>query len=466
MDKWFLKEENELLMKIIDSSYDGIFITDSEGAAIYFNDAYLRISGLKREKILGRRLQDLVAENEIPDACSPEVIRTKKPVTKVIDYYNGVSALVTSIPVFNDEGRLLRVFSNVRDITDLLKLREELKSTSDLNMEYRQQLWQMHRESQKSGRFVVESPAMRNIRRLALRVSQVSSPVLIQGESGVGKDVLARYIHEAADPSSSRPFIQINCSAIPENLLESELFGYEPGAFTGAAKGGKRGLFELANDGTLFLDEIGAMPHSTQVKLLDVLQRNQVYRLGGTRTVNIDTRIIAATNSDLEKMVRENRFRQDLFYRLNVIPVHIPPLRERKEDIVPLVFHFLEVNNDRFGFQKKISPQALETLTRYDWPGNVRELKNLVERMIVLADGETIDEKCIPSHIKKAVEKEPGVLPVDLDTFDLKEIQSRVEGEVIKRALTVCGSMRKAARALGIDLSTLVRKKKKYNLQA
>lgn len=465
MQESFLSEGKELLLKIIDSSYDGIFVTDSEGVAVYFNDAYLRISGLFGKEILGRRMQELIEQNEIPDACSPDVIKTKKPVTKVIDYYNGVSALVTSIPVFNDKGELIRVFSNVRDITDLIKMEERLKNTSDLNAEYRRQLWSMQGERGERSQFVVKSTVMLNIQRLALRVAQVSSPILIQGESGVGKDVLAGYIHEACEPSHNRPFIQINCSAIPETLLESELFGYEQGAFTGAAKGGKRGMFELANGGTLFLDEIGAMPLSTQVKLLDVLQRNKIYRLGGTKTVNINTRIIAATNSDLEDMVKKNHFRQDLYYRLNVIPIFIPPLRERREDIEPLVFHFLEFNNRKFGFNKKITPQALEILTEYDWPGNVRELKNVVERMIVLAEGEMINLDCVPSHIKRAADKTGLIYPGGyIDTLNLRDMQEKVEREMIKKALTSCGSMRKAASELGINLSTLVRKKKKHGL--
>ena len=466
METYLANAEDGLLLKIINSSYDGVFLTDSQGTAVFFNAAYLRISGLKREKIWGRNMADLVKENEIPDACSPEVIQTGKRVTKVIDYYNGVSALVTSIPIFNNEGSLVSVFSNVRDITDLIRLQEELRKTSDLNQEYQQQLWQLQHEKSEDARFVVNSPLMRNIQGLALRVAKVTSPVLIQGESGVGKDVLARYIHDAAAPTANRPFIQINCSAIPEALLESELFGYEPGAFTGASKGGKRGMLELANGGTLFLDEIGAMPLSTQVKFLDVLQRNQIYRVGGTKTVQLNTRIISATNSDLEQMINENSFRQDLYYRLNVIPVFIPPLRERREDIIPLVFYYLGINNRKLGINRRIEPSTLEILAEYDWPGNVRELKNVVERMIVLADGDTIDDRCVPASIIRAAAgtisplRKSALTP----TSNLKTIHDQVEREVIVQALAKYGSMRKTAAQLGINLSTLVRKKQKYGL--
>ncbi|MFZ7103706.1 MAG: sigma-54 interaction domain-containing protein [Peptococcaceae bacterium] len=459
-----LKVENELLQKIIDASYDGIFITDCQGKAIYCNEAYLRISGLCKDKVIGYDMRSLIRNREIPDACSPEVAKTRKPVTKVIDYYNGVSALVTSIPIFDDEGCLVRIFSNVRDITELLNLQEKLKSTNALNNEYRQLLWKMKRDYRENI-IVANSPVVQNILRLAVRISHVSSPVLIQGESGVGKDLIARYIHDAGGSSRQRPFIHINCSAIPESLLESELFGYEPGAFTGASKSGKRGMFELANGGTLFLDEIGEITKETQVKLLDVLQYNKMYRVGGTKTVTINTRIIAATNNDLEKLIKDNKFRQDLYYRLNVIPIFIPPLRERKEDIVPLIVHFIKMKNDKFGFNKKISPQVVELLVNYNWPGNVRELKNVLERMVVLAEGNMIDEVCVPHFIKQSADHTQYISTPDYyESFELKKILEQVEYEVIKKALTVCGPLRNTAAQLGIDVSTLVRKKKKYGI--
>lgn len=459
-----LKVENALLLKIIDSSYDGIFITDAQGSILYFNEAYLKISGLDRSRIDGRNMQNLIETSEIPDACTPEVIATKMAVTKVIDYYHGVSALVTSTPVFTSNGELIRVFSNVRDVTELLKLREQLRDSKDLNNEYKRQLWQIKQQTQET-QLLVNSPVMENILRLALRIAQVNSPVLLQGESGVGKDMLAHYIHEAASNAADRPFVQINCSAIPDTLLESELFGYEPGAFTGASKKGKPGLFELANNGTLFLDEIGEMPLAVQVKLLDVLQTNKVYRLGGTKTVPISTRIIAATNSDLEKAVQQNTFRRDLYYRLNVIPITIPPLRERQEDIVPLIFHFVDRKNRKFGFSKKISTRTVDLLTTYSWPGNVRELRNVVERMVVMADGDVIDEKCVPSYIKSVAGDNVFIFTPDFfESYDLKKIMDKLECEVIKKVLTECGSLRKAAASMGIDLSTLVRKKKKHGI--
>ena len=456
-------EENKLLWRIIGCSYDGIFLTDGTGTILYCNTSYLKISGLSVEQIKGRNITDLVEEEVIPDACSNEVIQTRKPVTKIIDYYHGVSALVTSIPIFDDDGQIVCVFSNVRDITDLIKIKEQLKTTKDLNKEYRRQLEaeQVVRDS----RILAFSPVMEKIVRLAARVAHVPSPVLIQGESGVGKDMLARYIHDCGEGSDNKPFVQINCSAIPDTLLESELFGYEAGAFTGASKKGKLGLMELANNGTLFLDEIGEMPLSLQVKLLDVLQSGKLYHLGGTKAVEIKTRIIAATNTKLEQLIEEGKFRSDLYYRLNVIPIYIPPLRERQADLVPMIIHFVEQKNRKYFLSKKLSPQVVDILTRYSWPGNVRELRNIIEHMVVMSETDFIDESCVPLNILRAVQKPFFVdTPDYFETFDLKQIIAEVEKEVIKKAITDFGSLRSAATHLGIDLSTLVRKKSRYNI--
>ena len=264
--------------------------------------------GLTRQQIIGRKIADLVKEGEIPDACSPDVIVQKKPLTKVINYYHGVSALVTGTPIFDESGQLVRVFSNVRDITQLTQLEEQLG-------EYSRRLRQAERAARDGNQMLAVSKEMEIVIKTATRVAGFSSPVLIQGESGVGKDMLARYIHDCSDASENRPFVQINCSAIPETLLESELFGYEAGAFTGASTKGKMGLLELANNGTLFLDEIGEMPLSLQVKMLQVLQTSTMIRVGGTKKIKLNTRIIAATNSDLEKLLIAGRFRQDLYYR-------------------------------------------------------------------------------------------------------------------------------------------------------
>ena len=450
--------ENKLLWNLSESSFDGIFLTDASGMIVYFNPAYLQISGFNKEQLLNRRIQDLLQSGEIPDACSPEVIQTKKPVTKVINYYHGVSALVTSTPIFDAAGRMVRIFSNVRDITQLIKLRAQLG-------EYSRRLRQAELIHAAENKLVAASKIMETIIKTAARVANFTSPILIQGESGVGKDMLAGYIHDCSDVNSDRPFVQINCGAIPELLLESELFGYEAGAFTGASSKGKIGLLELANQGTLFLDEIAEIPLTLQVKLLQVLQTNTFFRVCGTKKITLTTRIIAATNSNLEDALNNGRFRQDLYYRLNVIPIKIPPLRERREDIVPLLLHFLEKNNQKFQLSLRFAPRTIELLADYSWPGNVRELSNVLENMMIMTDGNIIEEHNIPAHIQQAAKKPLFIETPDyFDSYKLANILTEVEKEVIRKAIADFGPLRKVAVHLGIDLSTLVRKKKKYKI--
>jgi PAS domain S-box-containing protein len=450
--------ENKLLWSLSESSFDGIFLTDASGMIVYFNPAYLQISGFTKEQLLNRRIQDLLQSGEIPDACSPEVMQTQKPVTKVINYYHGVSALVTSTPIFDTAGKMVRIFSNVRDITQLIKLRAQLG-------EYSRRLRQVELIHATDNKLIAASKIMETIIKTAARVANFTSPILIQGESGVGKDMLARYIHDCSDFSVDRPFVQINCGAIPELLLESELFGYEAGAFTGASSKGKIGLLELANQGTLFLDEIAEIPLALQVKLLQVLQTNTFFRVGGTKKITLTTRIIAATNRNLEEALTRGHFRQDLYYRLNVIPIKIPPLRERREDIVPLLLHVLERNNQKFNLALRLAPRTIELLSYYSWPGNVRELSNVLENMMIMTDGNIIEEYNIPAHIQQAAKKPLYIdTPDYFDSYKLSNILTEVEKEVIRKAIGEFGALRKVAAHLGIDLSTLVRKKRKYQL--
>lgn len=457
--------ENHLLWNIIEASYDGLFLTDHAGKILYCNRAYLRISGLDRNKIIGRTVGELLESGELPDSCSYEVVQTQKPTTKIIDYVHGVSALISSVPIYNKDGDFIRVLSNVRDITELTKIKDQLLQTQNLKEEYLIRLQQVEKADRRAEKLLAFSPVMKNLIQLSDRLAHVSSPVLIQGESGVGKDMLARYIHECWDIQGNHPFIQINCSAIPENLLESELFGYEPGAFTGALSKGKSGLFELANNGTLFLDEIGEMSLSLQVKLLEALQSGNIRHLGGTKLIETTVRIIAATNTNLSHLLSQGKFRTDLYYRLNVIPIYIPPLRERKEDLLPLLMHFLEMMNHKFHTAKKLTPKALEALVEYSWPGNVRELRNILETLVVITPGNDIDEKCLPAHIAQGSQKNIFVNTPDyFDSYKLKEIIAAVEKEVIRKALDEFGDLRNTADHLGIDLSTLVRKKRRHQL--
>jgi transcriptional regulator with PAS, ATPase and Fis domain len=348
-----------------------------------------------------------------------------------------------------------------KDITDEEKLKAELKQTKALLQRYEWELSSLRIAHLKNSEVIYRSKAMEKLLEMVNKVANVESTVLIYGETGVGKEVLAKYIHNISDRSSG-PFIKINCGAIPENLLEAELFGYEKGAFTGARSEGKPGLIEIADKGTLLLDEISELPFSLQVKLLRVLQEREFIRVGGIKTINVDVRIIAASNKDLKELVKDGKFRQDLYYRLNVVPVTIPPLRERPEDIPILAHHFLNIYNERYNRSKQLTSEVVEIFIRYSWPGNVRELENVIERMVVISEDNQITKKDLPGEFfnKEEMNNSAGVYVSRL--MPLKEASALVEYQLIKQAIEEGGSTYKAAEILGVDQSTIIRKLKRY----
>lgn len=312
-----------------------------------------------------------------------------------------------------------------------------------------------------SERIVARSESMKEIIAAAARLARFDSTVLITGESGTGKELIANLIHENSDRRKG-PFIKVNCGAIPGNLLESELFGYDHGAFTGARKGGKTGLFEIANGGTIFLDEIGDLPINLQPKILRVLQNREIMRVGGHKALPIDVRIITATNRDLEKMVESREFREDLYYRLNVVPVHIPPLRERKEDIVPLARHFTAIINKKHKTNKSLSPEILESLIIYDWPGNVRELQNIIENIMVTSSDEVVTRKNLPPQLIKS-----GPDCQDISIAGIMPLQyavENVEKQILEKAYQKYNSTRQMAKVLQVSAATIVRKAAKYGI--
>ncbi|WP_053956148.1 sigma 54-interacting transcriptional regulator [Inediibacterium massiliense] len=442
---------------VIESSYDGIYITDGDANTLKINKSYERITGVKREEMLGNNMLNLEKKGYISESATLKVLHTGKTTTIHQKFKTGKNALVTSTPIFDEKNQITLVVTNVRDITELSLLKEQLERNKELAKKYYSEIEEMRMQLLNTLHIIAEDEKMLEIARIAKRVAKVDTTILILGETGVGKEEIAKFIHKNSN-RRRKQFIKVNCGAIPNTLIESELFGYEKGAFTGANRQGKMGLFEVANGGTLFLDEIGELPLDMQVKLLRVLQENEIKRVGGIESIKVDVRILAATNRNLEKMVKENQFREDLYYRLNVVPICIPSLRERRGDILPLVRHFLSELNEKYGWNKRMSKDALEVLYEYDWPGNVRELKNIVERVFIMSNDHEITCEDLPKTI--CMKNTSSRLIEEI--VPLKEAISIVEKELLEKAFEKYQNVRGAAKALGIDASTFVRKRQKY----
>ncbi|MGB4439142.1 MAG: sigma 54-interacting transcriptional regulator [Sedimentibacter sp.] len=451
---------NEMLNKL----KDGIYITDEEGTTIYVNDAFLNLSGLTREQIIGKTVYDLRRLNILPNSCCAKVIETNGPVSTINNYYKGQRCLVSGSPILDEKGRLVKTIAVIRDVSELDVLMKNITKEKNLFIK-NNELNIKDKDVNNEPVIVFNNETMKNIYGKAKKIANVDSTVLILGETGVGKDFIATYIHNISNRKNGK-FIKINCSAVPEHLLESEFFGYEEGAFTGAQKGGKKGLFEEANSGVLYLDEIGDMPYTLQVKLLSALNDRMFYRIGGTTAVEFNARIIAATNVDLKHLVEEKKFRADLYYRLNVVTFVIPPLRYRKEDIIPLAQQFIEYYNNKYGKNCYFTTNCLEHFLAYGWPGNIRELKNIIERLLLMADNAFIDTDLFAENLML---NETGTSSIHnnmilTDNKTLKEKIDDYEKEIIETTLAVSKNMKEVAGRLGIDISTLVRKKQKYNL--
>ena len=443
---------------VIESSYDGIYITDGKANTLRINKSYENITGLRREDMINKNTYDLVKDGYISKSSTLMVLKNKQSNTIEQEFSTGKKVLVSSNPIFDEEGNISLVVTNVRDITELYELEEQLAKNVKLTEKYHSEIEAMRIQYLNLTDMIAKDKIMINLLEVAKRVANVDTTVLILGETGVGKEEIAKFIHKNS-MRHEKNFIKINCGAIPQNLIESELFGYVKGAFTGANKEGKMGLFEVADGGTVFLDEIGELPLDIQVKLLNVLQEGEVERVGSVNTIKIDVRVLAATNRNLEDMTKEKTFRADLYYRLNVVPLVVPPLRERREDILPLVQHFLSELNSKYNFEKTFTIEAMNTLYNYSWPGNVRELKNIVERVIVMSASNKIFESDLPmENSQSSNEKNNG----DDDLCNLKEAVGKVEARLISKAFENAGNVRDAAKILGIDASTFVRKRKKY----
>ena len=441
------------LNTIIQSTYDGLYITDGQGITTRVNPAWERITGLKPEDVLGKSTRDLEKEGYVSRFVTPMILKEKKPVSLQAKTHSQRDVLVSGNPVFDDQGEVSMVVTTVRDLTEIRSLSRQLQQAKKLTAEYQEKLDRLNRQFFQDESIIAESEAMHKVLDLAAHIAPVSTPILITGETGVGKEVVARFIHQRSHDCAQGPFLKINCGAIPDNLLEAELFGYEAGAFTGASPKGKSGLFEAAEGGTLVLDEIGELSLPLQSKLLTVLQDYELTRVGGVKKKAINARFIFITNKHLEDMVRQGTFREDLYYRLNVVPLHLPPLKARKVDIPGLLTHFLEQFNGKYKRSVRLSTAVMDHLCDYPWPGNVRELKHLIERLVVLGQDEELSLTDLPAQFHPASLQENTQ-----EQQSLKQAVTLFENQLITKTITRLGSIQKAAEQLRVNPATLYRK--------
>jgi transcriptional regulator with PAS, ATPase and Fis domain len=461
----------ETMKTVLDSVYEGIVVVDAHGIIREMNKAYCQFLGIRREDAVGKHVTEVI-ENTRLHICLESGIPERGFIQKIY----GQPMVVHRIPIWRD-GRVIGaigviIFQGVSEVYQIFKRLQDLSREASCKEEKEKRAAPLEKQTSGLDSIVGRSPAIAKIKQMIRRAARVPSTVLITGESGTGKEVLAKAIHQSS-PYASGNFVSVNCAAIPESLLETELFGYEEGAFTGAKKGGKPGKFQLAHKGTLFLDEIGDMPLYTQAKILRVLEEKKVERIGGLSEMELDVRIIAATNKNLEEMVRKGQFREDLFFRLNIIRIHIPALRERKMDIPYLLAYHMERICEQFGLeQKEFTKEAIQVLMNYSWPGNIRELVNVVEWLVGMVDGRKIEKEHLPSHIlssasfmKSDREMEERKNIIEQTDTHWRDIVDYYERERIKQALIEeKGNKAAAARKLGIHRSTLYEKLKKYNL--
>lgn len=465
---------SKLLSQILEAVDEGLTVIDSAGNLEICNQTSRELLGITTtmQKIftcnglplntaskyfaVGENLGQMLKENHyLHEALYPTAIQEKITVRKNMKYGNGVNMTYTDTPVLDDEQNVKHVVLTGRDVSRMVQLENKLYELEKIKNDYYSQLMKLVKNKDVNDP-VCSSKKMEHILGLSSKVALTDAPIFLTGESGVGKEEVARYIHRCSS-RADKPFIAINCSAVPEQLIESELFGYAPGSFTGASKGGKRGLLEEANGGTFFFDEIGELPFPVQSKLLRVVQENQMYRIGATAPVQLDIRYISATNLSENELKNSAKFRRDLYYRICVVPIHIPPLRERTDDIVPLVSHFLEYFNKKYSKKIRLSNMVMRRMTRLDWPGNARELKNVVERLVILGDDGVVDEQqlqyALDMDSEGPVEKisVTGIMP-------LAEAHILLDKILIEGAYAQHGTIVDAAKALGTYPSTIHRK--------
>jgi transcriptional regulator with PAS, ATPase and Fis domain len=454
------------LLQIFNTIKAGLIITDKNGMVLWGNQYYSDLAKFNIQDYYGKNIREISKRENIklPEEkfLLDTAIETKKEVHEVVKYNTEDYVISTVSPVQGKDGHILFFLYTITNYSETVRMQKELSLSHARTSALEKQLQEVQFRKLLGDDVVIKDKEMKRIFQMGSKLAFVSASVLILGESGVGKDVLAKFIHNSGD-RKDYPFIHVNLGAIPKELFESQLFGYAPGAFTGASKNGKLGLIQLADKGTLFLDEVGELPLDIQVKLLQVLQDKAVRAIGSTEMVPVDVRIISATNRDLEKMVQQGTFRLDLYYRLNVIELRIPPLRQRKDDIPLLASAFLQEFNAKYEMHKELSPEVLALFRDYSWPGNIRELRHIVESLVVIGQVQIITPEQLPveyqiKRIKKQVEA------LTYGDSGLKNIVENLEKQVISDALAKYPTATAAAASLKIDPSTLAKKRKKYGI--
>ncbi len=444
------------LQTILDTSFYGIAVVNRDGIITMVNRATEEFLGMDRSEMIGKHVTEVIENTRLHI-----VVKTGKPEVGWVQRLKGRDIIAERIPIIED-GQVVGAIGKIifKDISELEALMKQVELLENKVAYYEKELDAVRSVKYSFSSIIGKSSQIQELKKLALKYARTDANILLIGESGTGKDLFAQAIHNAS-PRCRNKFIHVNCAAIPRELLESELFGYEKGAFTGALKDGKPGKFELANGGTIFLDEIGDMPLEMQAKLLKVIETKEVERVGSTKSIKVDIRIISATNKDVRRLIEEGRFREDLFYRLNVVSLNLPPLRERREDIDLLIDHFLREICEKYGKDLiKIDEKVREIFMRYHWPGNVRELMNVLERMIISTDKRVLTVEDVPSYIRNELTEERQE-----KVAGLSEAIAEAEKKTIITALKVVdGNRVKAAKLLGIPRSTLYAKLKKYNI--
>jgi PAS domain S-box-containing protein len=465
-DKMLAHLHHALYEEILNHLSDGIYISNHEGITLWVNKASAAMCHVPPSELVGRSVWDLEKAGVFTPSVTRLALEAGNTVSTVQSMRDGRKYLVTGHLIRNAQGDVELVVAHSRDITEAVRTTSQLEETERLLRRYSQEILSMKLEQKKvqtTAAIIGRSKSYLALLDLIDKVAEVDTTVLITGETGVGKSVIAKRIHERSK-RHDKPFLQINCGAIPESLIESELFGYKKGAFTGACMEGKVGLVKMADKGTLFLDEIGELPLHLQSKILQFLQEKTYLPIGDTHLHSADVRIIAATNRNLAEMMRENKFRPDLYYRLNILPIHVPPLRERQEDILQLLYFYLNKFNDQYLKKRTFSSKVLQILQNYNWPGNIRELENLIERLVITAAKDEISVEDLPDKVHPGKTDEEGCITL-MQGESLPQMVERIEKEAIVRSLTRQRSTRKAAKELGITQSALMRRLKKYNLK-